>query len=294
MQLNDPPRVYDVHAHLIADDPQCYPYAPLGGIVDESVLDNPMTAERLIDAMRASGVQRAIAVQRAHVYGTDNRYVVDAASRFPALLSALVLVNPLTEDGAASVNRWIGAGRGVGVRLTAPSRECGLEWLCSPRALAVWDAVADRGASMRIHLYSWNREEGLEETLRLARRYSTTSIVIDHLSNVMAQAMGPDHGLDDPLKALSECPNVSIMFSTINVLKAAGAGLSLAPLVARITEAFGSGRVMWGSDAGQSKPAYADMVAMARDTVVLLPAAAREAVLWHAACRVYGPQWNAG
>jgi L-fuconolactonase len=280
------PRIFDVHAHLISDDPRRYPYAPLGGVVDESVLEHPLTAERMIEAMSASGVQRAIAVQRAHVYGIDNRYVVDSASRYPAHFLALVLVNPLTEDGAASVRHWVGERHAVGVRLTAPSPNCGLEWLCSSRALAVWDAVADSAASMRIHLYAWNRESGLAETFKLARRYPATSIVIDHLSNLTVRSGGPDYGLDDALKALSHCPNVSIMFSSINVLKAAG--VALAPLVARLVQTFGAGRLMWGSDAGQSKPAYADMVAMARETVALLPEAERAAVLWGAACRVYG------
>jgi len=281
------PRVFDVHAHLISNDPIRYPYAPLGGVVDASALEDPMTAERVLEEMRMTGVERAVAVQRAHVYGTDNRYVVDSASTYPQNFSALVLINSLAGDGAASVHHWVGRRRAVGVRLTAPSQRCGLEWLCSPGALAVWDAAADAGASMRVHFYTYNREAGLRQTLELAARYSATPIVIDHLSNVAVRPEGPDYGLDDPLKALSQRPNVSIMFSTINVTKSAAASTSLAPLIARMSREFGPGRLMWGSDVGQSKPAYAQMVAMAIDSVALLPEADRNEVLWATAERVY-------
>ncbi|HTY94139.1 MAG TPA: amidohydrolase family protein [Steroidobacteraceae bacterium] len=280
--------VFDVHAHLISDDPQRYPHAPLAGIVDASVLEDPMTAERLVAAMPGSAVKRAVAVQRAHVYGIDNRYVVDAASAYPGLLSPLVLVNPVAEDGAASVRRWVGREGAIGVRLTAPSRDGGLAWLSSSAALAVWDAVAAHGASMRVHFYSWNREAGLREVLQLARRYSRISIVLDHLSNVAVQAHGPEYGLDPALQALIPCANISLMFSTINVLRAQDAGLALSPLIARLAEVFGPERLMWGSDVGQSKPAYPDMVQMAREAVAPLSQAARQAVLWGAACRVYG------
>jgi L-fuconolactonase len=280
-------RIFDVHAHLISNDPIRYPYAPLGGVLDESVLEEPMTAERVIEEMRMAGVERAVAVQRAHVYGIDNRYVVDSASTYPQSFRALVLINPLEEDGAASVDHWIRRRRAVGVRLTAPSPRCGLEWLCSPRALAVWDAAAAAGASMRVHFYTYNREAGLRRTLELAARYPAMPIVIDHLSNVAVRPEAPDYGLDDPLKALGECSNVSIMFSTINVTKAAAASTSLDPLIERMSREFGPGRLMWGSDVGQSKRTYAEMVAMAIDSVALLSEADRNEVLWATAERLY-------
>lgn len=283
-----PLRLFDVHAHLISDDPGKYPYAPLGGVVDESVLDDPMTAERLLDEMKANGVERAVAVQRAHVYGTDNRYVVDAAAANSGTFVSLVLVNPLAEDGAAAARHWISEGGAVGVRLTAPSMDDRrLDWLASPAAHAVWDTVSDLGANMRLHFYAWNRDAGLAEAAVLARRYPDTTIVLDHLSNAAASPDGPDFGVDDALKRLSDCPNVSIMFSTINVMKSSAAAVDLAPLVTRISDIFGPGRLMWGSDVGQSKPSYAEMVAMAISAVRLVPSADQREILWETANRVY-------
>lgn len=283
-----PRRLFDVHAHLISDDPVKYPYSPLGGVVDESVLDDPMTAERLLGEMKATGVGRAVAVQRAHVYGTDNRYVVAAAAANPEAFVSLVLVNPLAEDGAAAARLWISEGGAVGVRLTAPSvDDRGVDWLASPAALAVWDAVSDLGASMRLHFYTWNRDAGLAEAAILARRYPDTSIVLDHLSNATASPDGPDFGVDDALKRLGDCANVSIMYSTINVTKSAAAGVDLAPLMASVCTVFGPWRMMWGSDVGQSKPTYAEMAAMAIDAVRLLPESSQREILWGTASRIY-------
>ncbi|MBL8552490.1 MAG: amidohydrolase [Hyphomonadaceae bacterium] len=277
-------RIFDVHAHLISNDRERYPYAPLGGVVDESVLRDPITAERLLDEMDACGVERAVVVQRAHVYGIDNRYVLDAAAASPERFCALVLVNPLAEDVAAAVRNWVGVRGAIGVRLTAPSQECGLDWLASPAALAAWDAARDAGASMRVHFYAWNREAGLSETLKLARRYAETPIVLDHLSN-----LPPDsEDVDDLLKAVGDCANVSIMFSSINAQRAQAAGVALSHIVGRVVGVFGPERVMWGSDVGQSKAPYRDMVAAALAATAPLPAAAQRDVLWGAASRIYG------
>lgn len=288
MTRRERPSIYDVHAHLISSDAVRYPYAPLGGVVDESVLDDPMTAERLLAEMRATGVARAVAVQRAHVYGVDNSYVADAAAAYPDILSALVLVDALADDAVASVRHWVGERGAIGVRLTAPSQADSLDWLSSDKALTVWRAVADHGASMRVHFYGWNRAAGMTELLRIARQFPDLPVVLDHFSNAAASPAAPDHGVDDALKVVAECGNVSIMFSTINVVKSAAAQVPLDRMIAAMVGVFGSGRVMWGSDVGQSKASYAEMVRMARDAVALIPPTARDDVLWGTASRVYG------
>ena len=66
--------IFDSHAHVISEDFDRYPASPLSGKLDRR-LDDPMTAERLIREMDAARVRHAVLVQRAHVYGYDNRYV---------------------------------------------------------------------------------------------------------------------------------------------------------------------------------------------------------------------------
>ncbi len=76
-----------------------------------------------------------------------------------------------------AVRRWVGAGA-CGVRLTAPTRESGLEWLSSDPALAVWDAVADACTAVepertrlgRIRTFKSSRFSSMHSHDRISRR----------------------------------------------------------------------------------------------------------------------------
>ena len=67
----------DSHAHVISDDFEKYPVDPIGGRLKPGVVDQPITAESLLRMMDAQRVERAVLVQRAHIYGYANEYVVD-------------------------------------------------------------------------------------------------------------------------------------------------------------------------------------------------------------------------
>ena len=108
--------IFDSHAHLVSDDFERYPPAPLSGTLDRP-LDDPMTAEKLVRLMDAQGVGRAVAVQRAHVYGYDNRYVCDAADKHPDRLVAVCCIDAATEDAAARARHWLVERAAAGLRL---------------------------------------------------------------------------------------------------------------------------------------------------------------------------------
>ena len=77
-------QLLDTHAHLIADDWETYrarPFTP-----DLPVPERPsatVTAEHLIALMDRHDVDHACLVQRGHVYGYDNSYILDSARKFP-------------------------------------------------------------------------------------------------------------------------------------------------------------------------------------------------------------------
>ena len=90
-------RLLDTHAHLIADDWDTYralPFTP-----DLPVPERPpftVTAEALLALMDAHGVDHACLVQRGHVYGYDNSYILDSARKYPARLHPVVILDTLT------------------------------------------------------------------------------------------------------------------------------------------------------------------------------------------------------
>lgn len=279
--------IFDSHAHLISRDFERYPTGPLSGepLLPESI-DNIVTAEELVALMDANGVTRALAVQRAHVYGFDNSYILDAARRYPDRLAAMCMIDAQAPDAGQTVRALTAAGGAVAIRLTEPGRGAGPEWFASDEAQSVWRAAADIGISLRLHFYAWNREYCIPRLLRLAVEYASVPIVLDHLSSPKPEA-GVD-GIDESMERLAELPNVSILASTINFKRLESAGQSTAAVMKRVVGLFGARRVTWGSDVAQSSGRYEDMLAMALTAVSQLTEADRDDVLYATGQRLYG------
>jgi L-fuconolactonase len=277
----------DCHAHIVSDDADRYPIAPLGGTVRAGDLDDPVTAERLIEMLDANGVERAVVVQRAYIYGYDNAYVVDAAERYPARLRAVCAVDAQAEDAPRRIRHWVAARGAIGIRLTEPYRGADTSWFDSPRALDAWATAAELGIPVRLHFFRWNRAACLPAVIPLLERFRQTRVVIDHLSNLSAEAGPPDYGLDAALAALIDYGNCYLLLSTINLARLAAGGMAPAPVLERLVAAFGAGRIMWGSDIGQSKGTYAELCGYARAAVSTLTETDRRLVLGGTGRAVY-------
>lgn len=277
----------DSHAHLISADVAQYPPAPLSGTLEDGALDDPVTAERLIALLDANGVERALAVQRAHIYGFHNDYVCDAAAQYPDRLRALCMVDALAEDIREIVRYWMRDRGSVGIRLTEPHKGADSSWFASRAAMRAWETVAELGGPVRLHFYRWNREAALRALLPVLESFPDTPVVLDHFSNIAGESGAPDYGVDEPLLALADQPNVYLLYSMINLGKLAALKLPAAPVVARVVRTFGASRVMWGSDVAQSKGTYAEMVELAKSSVELLTPAERQQVLHDTADAVY-------
>jgi len=280
--------IFDCHAHILSDDVERYPVAPLGGELRPGELDDPVTAERLIGFMDEHEVRQAVLVQRAYVYGFNNDYVLDSAEKHPERLRALCMVDARSAATPESVRRLLTERNAIGIRLTEPHKGSDTAWFCSAEALRTWSVVAELGASMRLHLFRWNRAECLPDVEKMARRFPATNIVIDHLSNLAAEEGPPEYGVDDSLRRLMELDNVYLMFSTINLGKLAAAGKPAAPVLAHLVAEFGSARIMWGSDIGQSRQSYAEMCALAGAATAALSVDERDSVMFRTGRSVYG------
>ncbi|NBE91788.1 amidohydrolase [Nonomuraea sp. KC401] len=259
----------DAHAHLVTDDP-AYPFDPPGGTVSEAVRNDPMTAERLLAALREHGLSGAIAVQRAHVYGYDNSYVVDSAARYPDRLAAMCVLDARAPDAAERVRHWARRGA-VAVRLTSPGGNQhggtpGTEWFAGAEARRVWRQASELGLSMCLHIYRWNRDESLRALAAVTREFPGTPVVVDHIASVETDRAAPYPGADG-LLALADRPQVLVKVTTLNLARIVAAGIKPSVVVEWLVSRFGAERVLWGSDVTQTPGAYADMVRIARESV---------------------------
>ncbi|MBL8552129.1 MAG: amidohydrolase [Hyphomonadaceae bacterium] len=284
--------MFDSHAHIIADDSARYPPAPPSGSLKPGELDNPMTAERLLGDMDAAGVKRAVLVQRGSIYGFDSSYVCASAARYPDRFAAVCSIDGTAADADEAVRRWVGEFGAAGVRFMELIKGSDLSWLASPSARKAWRTAASLKTPVCVHFFPWNRLGGLAALKEILAETPDLTVVIDHFSNMNTQSGAPDYGLDQPLMDVAAFPGVHVKFTTVPLGRLHDAGIDAAPIVARVVEAFGARRVMWGSDITQSPGTYDHMVSLGRSAAASLSEADRAQVFEGAVQSVYGHGWR--
>lgn len=286
---------FDSHAHLVSSDQTAYPPNPVSGRLTPGEFDNPMTVERLIAAMDQEGVRRACAVQRAHVYGYDNSYTLDSAARFPDRLRTVVVVDARDPATPAQLADLVSERGIAGVRFSAPSFPAApIDWLESAEARASWRASADLGLPICVHVLHVQRDQVLPALARRIAEFPDATVVVDHVGGAHAaavergwlesQSLAPGEEFFEPALRLAEFPGVVMKVSDINM----EGSPDPAAFVERIVALFGSDRLIWGSDIGQSRAPYAHMWDLARAGLAGLAESVSCKILYDNAERIYG------
>lgn len=297
----------DTHAHLIGDDWEAYPAKPF--TPDLPVPDRPsftVTAEQLLSLMDEHGVEQACLVQRGHVYGYDNSYILDSARQHPDRFHPVVILD--TQDPATpeTYRAMVREDHVAGFRM-ANSRPWILDtgWMSSPNAMEVWKACADLGTPMTLIVFDNQLSYVLPLIKVIANQFGELPIILDHgampygisqYEVALREQAGepvqlpppPHYGIDKTISIFEDVPNVHFKITEINMEQLVKAGVSSADLVRRLVDGFGPERLIWGSDMGQSMLwSYAEKVAMARAAAKLLSADEARAFLYDNAARIY-------
>lgn len=301
-------QLLDTHAHLISDDWDTYqarPFTP-----DLPVPDKPaytMTAEHLLGLMDQHGVGHACLVQRGHIYGYDNGYIIDSAQAYPDRFHPVVILD--TQDPATpGLYRRMVAEQGVAGFRMANSRPWLLDtaWISSPTALEVWRACADLGTPMTVIVFDNQLSYVLPLIKLIAGMFPSLPIILDHgampygmsqyevalreeAGETVVMPPPPHFGIDTSVAIFEQMPNIFFKITEINFERLVKAGVRSARLVRRMVDSFGAERLMWGSDVGQSMIwSYAEKVAMAREATAFLEDDEAHAMLGGNAARIYG------
>lgn len=282
----------DTHAHLVTGDTAAYPPSPPGGMLKLDDLHNPMTVEQLISEMDRNGVSKAVLVQRGSIYGFDSSYVCDSAARFPDRLTAVCSIDATQADCAERVRYWIKDRGASGIRLMELTRGSDISWLDGAHARGAWAEAVTLGVPVCVHLFPWNRVEGLIRLANILAAFPKLELVIDHFAAIKSDAGPPDHGVDALLEDVAAYEGATIKFTTIPLGRLAEADLDFRPIVRRVADLFGPARMMWGSDITQSAGTYDYMVDLGRRAVELFSSAEQEQILARTPQRLYGKGWR--
>ena len=202
--------------------------------------------ETLLYQMDANEVERAVLVQ---MHGqTNNGYQFECVRRFPDRLASVALVDTQSPDAGEKLERL--AERGVcGVRLPATSRSPGED------PLAIWRKAAELG--LPVTSGGRSTDFASEAFAQLVEALPDLTVIIEHLGSSNAPDGEPaPYEIRRHVFGLSRFPNVCIKvhglgeFCTraLPVTESFPFEVPIPPLLELAYEAFGPGRMMWGSD----------------------------------------------
>jgi predicted TIM-barrel fold metal-dependent hydrolase len=278
-------KLFDTHAHFFTSDTTRYPVDLTGAREGSEAMlkrleSDPATAERVLALWDECGVTGGAAVQYNTVYKTDNSYTLAVADAHHDRVSAVLILNAAA-PGTPEQLRLLATRHNVsGLRLFGYPDEAGnYPWLDSPAAIETWEVAASLGLRM-IVMYAPGKPShaALRRIIALARRFPDTVIALDHCGWPGAEGgvkgtIGPEH------LELVDVPNVHFKFTQINVNRFAETGIDSAEFVRLLVDTYGADRVMWGSDFGNTKTTYLEMVEHALAATWLLTDAEREKML---------------
>jgi predicted TIM-barrel fold metal-dependent hydrolase len=275
--------IVDIHPHIISDDEERYPPAPLFGKRSDWSQERPSTVQALIAEMDKAGVARAAVVHSSTTYGFDNNYVIDGCALYPDRLAAVGSVDVLQPDAPKVIREWWERGL-AGLRLFTggSTKEFDPSELDDPRAFPAWGMCAELGLPMCIQ----TGPVGLPQVTALAKRFPNVNIILDHLGRPEV-ADGAPYGRAQSLFDLAPLPNIYLkltprIFNDVRKEKA-----SADTFFPRVAEAFGANRMAWGSNFPTSTGSMAEILATAQAGLASLSDEDREWIFCKTAQQLY-------
>ena len=231
--------IIDAQVHAYERD---HPGRPWAG-----VLTGPaeVTGDDMVAAMDAVGVDGALLVSPFTMYRYDASYAIAVRNRYPDRFGLVKPVDPNDPAVADTVAEWAATPGTVGIRIMMNRGVS--EDPADPGINRVLAAGARH--ELPVNILCWGR---LEQARALAARNPDTAIVIDHLG--LQQPFEPP----PPAQPFADLPKVLELARQPNIaIKITGActlSREAYPFkdiwdpLARIFDAFGIDRCMWGTD----------------------------------------------
>jgi L-fuconolactonase len=208
-------------------------------------------ADEMVAAMDAVGVDGAVNISPFSLYGYDASYALELYAKYPkrfALIKPVNIADPAVGDTIAD---WAKTKGAVAVRIMMTSADFPKD-PADAGITRVLKAAAKQ--NMPVNMLIWGR---IEQAEQIVARNPDTSIIIDHLG--VQQPRVPPAAKD----AWAELPQVLKIAAHKNAtIKVSGAcTLSHQPFpfkdiwdpLARVFDAFGLDRCMWGTDWTRAK-----------------------------------------
>lgn len=281
--------IIDTHAHVSSPDETRYPRQPVTSgnsampdLAEHAKRIPALPAEKLLAENAEAGIDATVVVQMFSRYAYDNSYAADAVARHPGKLALVVTIDPTMPDAAETLSYWVRERGAHGVRLLT-STHPDEPWLDDPRTHGLWDLARALDITIIVQIFA-----DMANRLRnILTRFPDQPVALDHLG-YPALDDGPPYEKAAPLFSLADYPNLSLKFSTDNVIAAAKGKSTQQEFFERLVQAFGPLRLMWSSNYNMVySPGLKEQFATARRIMSFLSESEREQVFGGNALRLW-------
>jgi predicted TIM-barrel fold metal-dependent hydrolase len=278
-----PDRIFDIHPHIISRDVARYPISPLGGKRSEWSSHRAVDFEQLVAGMNAARIDKAAIVHSSTTYGYDASYLADAIALHRDRFAGVFSVDVRAADATERIRHWLGRGLS-GLRLFAVGSTVKTDqsWIADPATFPAWKCCSELNIPVAISM----RQDGLPHLVEVIRRFPDARIVLDHLLHAPMND-GPPYAAAAPLFGMAAYPSVYLKLTSAIIDRSHEAPATPESFFSQLLRTFGSSRIAWGSNFPAVEGDLPELVARARATLSILPAADQENIFWRTAASLY-------
>ena len=290
MSFPKPTSIIDLHTHVIADDQDAYPLAPLAGKQSDWSRERPVTYPAMLAAMDDAGIAKVALVQASTCYGHDNRYVADSVAARLDRFIGIYSIGLTDEDAAERIAYWHGRGlHGMRVFIaghTAADRGARLD---DPRGFPAWERAQELDIPVCVQL----RADGLPQLENVLQRFPRVRVLLDHFARPRLDD-GPPYAAAASLFGLARHANLFFKLTTHNVREAKEGAATQASFLRQAVDAFGADRIAWGSNFPASAGSLVALLGEALEATASLSDEEREWIFHRTAKALYPALGAAG
>ncbi|MEY4597962.1 MAG: hypothetical protein RLZZ445_759 [Pseudomonadota bacterium] len=238
----------------------------------------PFGKNELLQEMQAAGVDRVVIVPPS-LDRTRNDLALDAVQSHPGQFAVMGKINPALPESLGALANWRAQPGMLGLRFNFKKN---MDRLSNPEYMGCLWAEAE---AARVPVYIGVDQPAVSLVDAVAARHPQLRIILDHMA--LASGAKDDEAFRDieMLLAIAKRPNVGVKVSALP-------GYSTEPYpyrnlhgyVKRVYDAFGPGRLFWGSDLTRLKCTYRQCVTVFTEEMPWLTADDLELIMGGALC----------
>ncbi len=279
--------IVDSQIHVWAADSPARPWFPWQ--FGTALRPQPVTIEEILAVTGAAGVERTVLVPMGWD-GDRNDLALAAAQSSPQHFAIMGRLNLSAPDARSRLSTWRQQPGMKGLRLSPGASTDSRAWLTAGSTDWLWSACEALNLPIMVHAPELLPLIGL-----IAERHPGLRLIIDHMALVHKAKDEAAFRHFPELIQLARQPNIAVKVSALPCYVTETYPFpKLQTFIRRVYDAFGPGRMCWGSDYGRLTCTYRENLNLFTEELPWLSGADKALVMGGALCRWIDWPLNSG